>query len=410
MPCHRRRLCEDPPWPPVLNGLDGRKSRTDRRHSYSEANKKAEHRCGERQLSRTTSRTPMADGCPAPRWPFAGIGNETAEPDRPTSRRTCSRPRCSIRTAGSDSALHPEGRLRAEARLAAGTAAAPAARAMRCRCDRKADTCSADDRRQFDDTKSPAPMAPHLARTSSGRLAQTSAPDIDVAARILVARRRRGADLIVMGGYGHSRLREFVLGGATRGMLQSMTVPTLMSTIELLPEYRGNQPAFVRCMHLRMAHAADRRAHAGWHQEVGMLTRSASRKNISWSTPRPNRSRATCRTAFLAAAKEATSGPGHGRIPAVADRGRDAAAHRHHDRARRNCAICARPWPRSRPSTASRSSPPARIRPRTGARSQQSEGERYDAVMDDLQMIGQRNMLCGCMCMSNCPTRTTAST
>ena len=28
-------------------------------------------------------------------------------------------------------------------------------------------------------------------------------------------------------------------------------------------------------------------------------------------------------------------------------------------------------------------------------KSQQSEGERYDMVMDDLQMIGQRNMLCG---------------
>ena len=28
-----------------------------------------------------------------------------------------------------------------------------------------------------------------------------------------------GADLIVMGGYGHSRLREFVLGGATREIL-----------------------------------------------------------------------------------------------------------------------------------------------------------------------------------------------
>ena len=28
-------------------------------------------------------------------------------------------------------------------------------------------------------------------------------------------------------------------------------------------------------------------------------------------------------------------------------------------------------------------------------KSQQSEGERYDTVMDDLQMIGQRNMLCG---------------
>ncbi|HXW27315.1 MAG TPA: universal stress protein [Xanthobacteraceae bacterium] len=38
-----------------------------------------------------------------------------------------------------------------------------------------------------------------------------------------------GADLVVMGGYGHSRMREFILGGATRGMLESMTVPTLMS-------------------------------------------------------------------------------------------------------------------------------------------------------------------------------------
>ena len=38
-----------------------------------------------------------------------------------------------------------------------------------------------------------------------------------------------GADLIVMGGYGHARIREFVLGGVTRGMLASMTVPVLMS-------------------------------------------------------------------------------------------------------------------------------------------------------------------------------------
>jgi nucleotide-binding universal stress UspA family protein len=32
-----------------------------------------------------------------------------------------------------------------------------------------------------------------------------------------------------MGGYGHSRLRELVLGGATRSMLEAMTVPVLMS-------------------------------------------------------------------------------------------------------------------------------------------------------------------------------------
>lgn len=37
------------------------------------------------------------------------------------------------------------------------------------------------------------------------------------------------ADMIVMGGYGHSRLREFILGGVTRGMLSSMTVPCFMS-------------------------------------------------------------------------------------------------------------------------------------------------------------------------------------
>jgi nucleotide-binding universal stress UspA family protein len=37
------------------------------------------------------------------------------------------------------------------------------------------------------------------------------------------------ADLIVMGAYGHSRLAERVLGGATRGLLASMTVPVLMS-------------------------------------------------------------------------------------------------------------------------------------------------------------------------------------
>lgn len=38
-----------------------------------------------------------------------------------------------------------------------------------------------------------------------------------------------GCDLIVMGGYGHSRFREFVLGGATRHVLDHMTVPVLMS-------------------------------------------------------------------------------------------------------------------------------------------------------------------------------------
>lgn len=37
-----------------------------------------------------------------------------------------------------------------------------------------------------------------------------------------------GADLLVMGCYGHSRAREWILGGASRTLLQSMTLPVLM--------------------------------------------------------------------------------------------------------------------------------------------------------------------------------------
>ncbi|WP_037170649.1 universal stress protein, partial [Rhizobium sp. Pop5] len=37
------------------------------------------------------------------------------------------------------------------------------------------------------------------------------------------------ADLLVMGGFGHSRLREFVLGGATQAVLTRITLPVLLS-------------------------------------------------------------------------------------------------------------------------------------------------------------------------------------
>ncbi|MES2298257.1 MAG: universal stress protein [Pseudomonadota bacterium] len=39
----------------------------------------------------------------------------------------------------------------------------------------------------------------------------------------------RASDLIVMGGYGHARMREFVMGGVTRTMLRRMSVPVLMA-------------------------------------------------------------------------------------------------------------------------------------------------------------------------------------
>jgi nucleotide-binding universal stress UspA family protein len=37
------------------------------------------------------------------------------------------------------------------------------------------------------------------------------------------------ADLLVMGAYGHSRIRELMLGGVTRTLLREMTVPVLLS-------------------------------------------------------------------------------------------------------------------------------------------------------------------------------------
>ncbi len=54
-------------------------------------------------------------------------------------------------------------------------------------------------------------------------------PDPDVAMEILDFTADRGADLLVMGCYGHARLHEVIFGGVTRSVLRSMTVPVLMS-------------------------------------------------------------------------------------------------------------------------------------------------------------------------------------
>jgi len=53
--------------------------------------------------------------------------------------------------------------------------------------------------------------------------------EIGVGERLLSRAADLGADLVVMGGYAHPRLRSIVLGGVTRTMLQAMTVPVLMS-------------------------------------------------------------------------------------------------------------------------------------------------------------------------------------
>lgn len=58
---------------------------------------------------------------------------------------------------------------------------------------------------------------------------QTSAIGGDVGVELLRQAAAFGSDLLVMGCYGHSRLREFVLGGASRDVLNQMRLPILMS-------------------------------------------------------------------------------------------------------------------------------------------------------------------------------------
>lgn len=60
-------------------------------------------------------------------------------------------------------------------------------------------------------------------------VSRVDAADIDVGNQLLSRAFDLSADLIVMGAWGHSRLRELVLGGVTRTLLESMTVPVLMA-------------------------------------------------------------------------------------------------------------------------------------------------------------------------------------
>jgi nucleotide-binding universal stress UspA family protein len=75
-----------------------------------------------------------------------------------------------------------------------------------------------------------ADIGQHLARHGlKVDVHRISRGDIDVADALLSHAADSAADLMVMGGYGHSRLREFVLGGVTRSIFQSMTLPVLLS-------------------------------------------------------------------------------------------------------------------------------------------------------------------------------------
>jgi nucleotide-binding universal stress UspA family protein len=75
-----------------------------------------------------------------------------------------------------------------------------------------------------------ADIAQHLARHDLPiNLAEVPQGDVDIGNTILNFVADHAIDLMVMGGYGHSRLREQVFGGTTRTIITSMTTPTLMS-------------------------------------------------------------------------------------------------------------------------------------------------------------------------------------
>ena len=75
-----------------------------------------------------------------------------------------------------------------------------------------------------------ADISLHLARHGvKAEIERTVSADLPVGEALLSRAADLGADLLVMGAYGHSRARELLLGGATRSLLRSMTLPVLMS-------------------------------------------------------------------------------------------------------------------------------------------------------------------------------------
>jgi nucleotide-binding universal stress UspA family protein len=74
-----------------------------------------------------------------------------------------------------------------------------------------------------------ADLAEHLARHGLNVDVKELVAADDVQPILLSYASDMSADLMVMGGYGHSRLREFILGGVTRDMFESLTIPCLMA-------------------------------------------------------------------------------------------------------------------------------------------------------------------------------------
>jgi nucleotide-binding universal stress UspA family protein len=84
--------------------------------------------------------------------------------------------------------------------------------------------------KRIDTRRSGPELAKHLARHGVDVILETvDARGRSIGEALEAAARTHDSDLLVMGAYGHSRWREFVLGGATRSMIASPPLPVLLS-------------------------------------------------------------------------------------------------------------------------------------------------------------------------------------
>ena len=82
---------------------------------------------------------------------------------------------------------------------------------------------------RFGGAESLADIATHLARHDVATSVRMLSAEGSAATTLLGEAHRISADLIVTGGYGHSRLREWVLGGVTRDLIHGSDLPILMA-------------------------------------------------------------------------------------------------------------------------------------------------------------------------------------
>ena len=89
-----------------------------------------------------------------------------------------------------------------------------------------------------------ADLGRHLARARLVNVSveKLSAPDVPISDLILNRISDAGIDLLVMGAYGHARIRELWLGGVTRDLLKSMTGPGAAVALDR-SAHRGAPPA-----------------------------------------------------------------------------------------------------------------------------------------------------------------------